>query len=308
MNGRFLKKNVVLALIVSAAIITAGVFIFYTKKNSTTTAASLNIQRVVSQTVSADTDEDGLKDWEESLWGTDPKSPDTDGDGVSDGDEVDQNRDPLVVGEGVPKKANRDTSTEKTNTSNKTVTEGLAVELFSNYLQLKNSGDLGVVSGEQLITSAINTTVKERVVPIYSTNDIAVITSPTKEELLAYDTRLSQVFNPDRVLESDVVVLKRALETNNTEELETLDYTVSLYSEVLDSMLSLKVPEPVSVKHIAAVNALVRFIDNVKSMRAVYTDPLPALIGIKEYDANGKAFFDNMLAIGAYLKPYRTSS
>ncbi len=36
--------------------------------------------------ISLDSDSDGLKDWEEALWGTDPHNPDTDGDGVSDGD------------------------------------------------------------------------------------------------------------------------------------------------------------------------------------------------------------------------------
>jgi hypothetical protein len=35
-----------------------------------------------------DDDNDGLKDVEEEIWGTDPKNPDTDGDGLTDGDEV----------------------------------------------------------------------------------------------------------------------------------------------------------------------------------------------------------------------------
>jgi len=45
-----------------------------------------------------DSDNDGLKDWEEKLWGTDPNNPDTDGDGVKDGEELKQGRDPLKPG------------------------------------------------------------------------------------------------------------------------------------------------------------------------------------------------------------------
>ena len=41
-----------------------------------------------------DTDNDGLTDPEEKLYGTDPTNPDTDGDGVSDGDEVAAGSDP----------------------------------------------------------------------------------------------------------------------------------------------------------------------------------------------------------------------
>ncbi len=35
-----------------------------------------------------DTDQDGLKDWEEVLWKTDPNNPDTDGDGITDYEEA----------------------------------------------------------------------------------------------------------------------------------------------------------------------------------------------------------------------------
>lgn len=44
-----------------------------------------------------DTDDDGLTDAEEALYGTDINNPDTDGDGVSDGDEVAAGTDPTVA-------------------------------------------------------------------------------------------------------------------------------------------------------------------------------------------------------------------
>lgn len=45
-----------------------------------------------------DSDEDGLKDWEETLYATNPHNPDTDGDGTTDGDEMRANRDPSKRG------------------------------------------------------------------------------------------------------------------------------------------------------------------------------------------------------------------
>jgi len=44
-----------------------------------------------------DSDGDGLSDWQEVVYGTDPYDPDTDGDGLSDGDEVERGTDPLDV-------------------------------------------------------------------------------------------------------------------------------------------------------------------------------------------------------------------
>lgn len=48
--------------------------------------------------LSRDSDEDGLKDWEEIFYKTDPQNPDTDGDGTLDGVEIAKNRDPLKAG------------------------------------------------------------------------------------------------------------------------------------------------------------------------------------------------------------------
>jgi hypothetical protein len=45
-----------------------------------------------------DTDQDGIKDWEELLRGTDVHDPDTDGDGSLDGAETAVSRDPLKPG------------------------------------------------------------------------------------------------------------------------------------------------------------------------------------------------------------------
>ncbi|MEX2052408.1 MAG: hypothetical protein WD991_01775, partial [Candidatus Paceibacterota bacterium] len=43
---------------------------------------------ILADLVGRDTDGDGISDWEESLWGTDPTKKDTDLNGVSDGDEI----------------------------------------------------------------------------------------------------------------------------------------------------------------------------------------------------------------------------
>ena len=55
---------------------------------------------LVVEVVGADSDGDGLTDWdEENVYGTDPSEADTDGDGMNDGDEVESGRDPLISDE-----------------------------------------------------------------------------------------------------------------------------------------------------------------------------------------------------------------
>lgn len=57
-------------------------------------------RRIDTDRATRDSDADGLKSWEEALYGTDPENPDTDGDGTPDGQEIAARRDPLKKGPG----------------------------------------------------------------------------------------------------------------------------------------------------------------------------------------------------------------
>jgi len=67
MNGRFLKKNVVLIAIVIGVLLVGSALVFNISNNNDSSTKTLqinnNIQNVVAQTVAKDSDEDGLKDW-----------------------------------------------------------------------------------------------------------------------------------------------------------------------------------------------------------------------------------------------------
>lgn len=85
------KKKVVIFL--AGACIVGGIWFFVEQKSGDGSAVGdgKNIQikeRVTANDFLKDSDNDGLKDWEEELTGTNPKSADTDGDGISDFDEA----------------------------------------------------------------------------------------------------------------------------------------------------------------------------------------------------------------------------
>lgn len=65
---------------------------------SSSARSALSASSDAAPSANDDKDKDGLKDWEETLWGTDPEDPDTDGDGTKDGAEVESSRNPLTAG------------------------------------------------------------------------------------------------------------------------------------------------------------------------------------------------------------------
>jgi len=85
------------ALSVTLFIILLSVVISIFSKNTVkySNDSLVSATNTASSFTNTDSDNDGLPDWKEALYGTDPHNPDTDGDGTNDGDEVAQGRDPL---------------------------------------------------------------------------------------------------------------------------------------------------------------------------------------------------------------------
>ena len=98
----YLPSKKLVAVFVFVSLIVGGVFWFSDKKERglATESATRFFNTSASPSLAAedDSDADGLKNWEETLRGTDPQNPDTDGDGVQDGKEVASNRNPLLKG------------------------------------------------------------------------------------------------------------------------------------------------------------------------------------------------------------------
>ncbi len=65
-------------------------------------AATINTSIPVLIHLPSDTDHDGLADWREFLYGTDPTNPDTNGDGIWDGVAVAAGLDPLAPPPALP--------------------------------------------------------------------------------------------------------------------------------------------------------------------------------------------------------------
>ena len=94
-------KLTLTALIISPLLALGGYLIFshlHTSRGTEIPTLIAQQHPENAQVANSDSDGDGLKDWEENIYGTDPHNADSDGDGTKDGDEIAQGRDPLKKG------------------------------------------------------------------------------------------------------------------------------------------------------------------------------------------------------------------
>ena len=238
-------------------------------------------------TVSRDGDNDGLKDWEEVIWGTDPKTPDTDGDGTIDGQEVQEGRDPLKAGPNdlvIPKGQTATAGAP----APKTATESFAQDFNVRYFTVKGLND-GLpldVDQKQWLTVAASQDIQNKVgdfKDIYTQNNITVaINKKPRAYINEVGAILSENFGGLSVSEPEI--LQNAASGNTAQQISKLNAYITAYSKVVAFLAGQSVPPDYADMHLELLNIENNFKAAVQEMKYLETDPMRSVIGLLLYE------------------------
>jgi len=249
-----------------------------------------------------DADNDGLRDWEENLWGTDPHNADTDGDGTSDGEEVDRDRNPVKAG------PNDDLSSrivdENSSSEELTATDAFSREFFTDYLVLRKSGNLDSTSAQNLLLAG--TLEKEKVTfteDLLTREDIHINSVTTVESLHQYGNIMGNIIELYSVKNrNEAVILLDALQTEDVKKLNELVPIQESYASMRKSAQEILVPEGVADAHLSLLNSFFRIEMTIVAMRKIFEDPLQSISAIATYQNNSTKLALSLIAINDIFK------
>ncbi len=213
----------------------------------------------------ADSDADGLSDWEEMLWKTDPKKKDSDSDGTSDGEEVALSRDPLKKG---PNDKYNESSALIQNytptfvTDFNSYTSRIAREIYA-----KSQGSTDTDEAAKEIIEQIKNELQ--LSDIYKESNLITFDQSDKKKMEKY----SQV-----LIEIQVDEIQRAVsETNNP-------YIYSdIYKQIAVKLSAIEVPKNFSGLHTNYVNNYNKLSVMAKRIADGEKDPAIVLFVLPEY-------------------------
>lgn len=230
-----------------------------------------------------DSDGDGLKDWEEALWHSDPHNRDSDGDGTEDSAEVEEGRDPTKRGpnDKVDKTKSPGIVSETDHASSTySLTDAVAKDLFATYMNAKATGQaLDPDSQSQLISSVMSRHRLPSAAKQYTNTDIKTVPS-TNESIRKYENDLAATLLRYPASETELSVLSRALQTNSEEELKKLAPIAESYDKTLHDLLLLPVPEELAQYHLNLINENSVLLQNTVEFEKVFSDPVTSLMGL----------------------------
>jgi hypothetical protein len=236
-----------------------------------------------------DTDNDGLPDWEEALYGTDPRNPDTDSDGTPDGKEVELGRNPLVKGPKDALASKDNPSATSTAPENLTLTDTFARDFFTQFMSLQQSGTKITADNANQIASDYlkNKTLPNISARQYSAADLS-LTDSDPTHLANYRDAITAVFGKywPSGNTNELYIMQQAFTNSDTNALTGLSTIISAYQNTLSNTLALSVPKLAVSLHLNVINSLSTYIETLKMIQSAYTDPLSGLVGLNAYQNN----------------------
>jgi hypothetical protein len=279
-----------------------GLLTLFIWNNRNSTSSTSDIAQKTSDIFPAetqkDTDNDGLKDWEEALWRTNPEITDTDGDTTIDGKEVEMGRDPKIAG-ACPERAGRvegctdrllnpeEVSKNKTSDEPSTFTAKIAQEFGKNYFAGK-----GLVGGESLSAFAQQSLADSITLGIEQ--GVAAYQDVFKKE----DLKISKFLSPKIYLDnfgnafsknfgdisnSELDIIGIVISGEQFENVKLFDPLILAYKNIVLFLQKETVPESYADLHVEVLNIMQNTLFAVRSMKNIEEDPAKAIVGIRLY-------------------------
>ncbi|TSC83384.1 MAG: hypothetical protein G01um101417_649 [Parcubacteria group bacterium Gr01-1014_17] len=301
------------AVIFSTVIILAGFGGFLAYREYKNRSEEIELQQnpagaLGSAALIADSDRDGLKDWEEELWRTDPLSPDTDKDGAGDAEEIKNGRNPVIAGPNdlldsasVATKINPD--------AKKTIpdTERFARELFATYLSTKQEG-LPLTQNEIAnIIDTVSASVPEESPKLFSEKDVETFGTETPEALRAYGNALGVVLKkpwPSR--ENELAIFERAIQDKNPEtarlDLANLTPIALAYGNLGKTLAAIHTPQSGLAVHLRVANTAMEIGNAISGIGAAFDDPIKTMSSVARYLEAAPRLGESLSALRHFLE------
>lgn len=272
-SPKVLAFLIIVVLLTTITIVSSKFITNFKKAPDNSGVVNLIIKNNLNQKLDTkDTDNDGLPDWQEEIWGSNKNNPDTDGDGTADGKEVNESRNPTVAGPDDKILSDREIALQYVpgETDPNSVTSILSKNLLLRLAQLQQSGQYNNETGDELATNLVDQTFSEVQIPDkYPTNIFLTFDSKDKQKLEEYKNKLIDIQKNE--------LLK--IDPNNKD----LNPTIAGFKNMAFQLSVISVPKDLLSVHAKIANGYYIAAEALINLKSSDQDPVLGILSIPIY-------------------------
>ena len=302
--GQILSNWRVLTATFFAVVLIIGAYMLARNAKSPPLALASAESALLQAIAARDSDGDGLPDWEEALYGTNPNITDTRNLGMTDGEAVAKG---LIVPKAIADIRVATSSDgmivdpDLPTPGKGTLTAAFAEHFFTLYLAAReaNGGnDLSEAQMNDVAMQALDALAAAIAgSPDYKSERDLNIKGSGADRLREYAAQAESVLlsKTADASKSGIEYLQDGVQRNDAEAFTHLASLAKVYRESAVGLAALAVPEELIQGHLALVNAMMRLSEIMSDFARANTDPLATMLALKQYPGTmltvGNAFF-----------------
>ena len=265
-----------------------------------------------------DSDSDGLMDWQEITWKTDPCKPDSDGDGYFDGEEVTSGYDPIkpAPNDELPDQDQADSRTLPSN-----ITQALAQELSKQItdgrmgLISDASNPLSINTSNRAVNTAIqkiiSRTIQEFSLPNIPDEEIIISSDNSVAAIQFYAGRISETISfwvektsidQGRIFESESQLFSYAIQTRDFDE---INKNIELYQGISKDIKQIPVPSDLKNIHKEQIGIFKAVANIYQAIKETDSDPLKTTLALEQYEITIDLVDQTLLKLANYIEQHQ---
>ncbi len=291
-------KSIVAALLLGGVMVAGA---FWLSSPSVRTAQALSTEDILRAYAMKDTDADGLPDWQEALYGTDPRNPRSVDPNMTDAEAVASGKvTPTFTSEETPE---RSIEVPGIDAGPETLTDRFGKKFLENYLRLNEGMPLSPEDMTAFIASASKELAEERGAR-FTLSDLTVV-GGGEDALFTYVTTMDRVLTEHSASHDEKNVYDyfgeyvMGIETEHS--MARIRELAQAYAESAEAIMQISVPSTVSGPHLDFANAYAGVGAVVEDMASMPEDPLRGLLGLLSYLDAWSAYSDALSKLGQTL-------
>ncbi len=307
--GRIFGNWRILAAALFSAVLIVGAYLLARSVGTPPSAQASEETALLQAIATKDSDADGLPDWEEQLYGTDPKNPDTRHLGMTDGEAVAKG---LIIPKAIAdiKVATSTQSVDATMyaeyglpppPAEGTLTAAFAKNFFMIYMNARaaNGGDLSESQLADVQKQTLDSLIASIVTaPNFKSIRDLTVSGSGPEALRAFAAAAEAVLlaNTNNASKSEIAYLTDAVQNNDTSALDYIASIAKAYRDSSAGLAALSVPKELVADHLLLTNSVMRIGQIIADFARVNDDPLATMLALGQYSqaiiALGTAFLN----------------
>lgn len=306
------KKFIIAALGVAVFVFAVWQVFFVPRARNQLADAPINnaTKQTSLEKLNTDSDGDGLKDWEELLWKTDPLNPDTNGNGIGDKEET------LLNSNKTLRPVNDTEQNNSLANNEENLTQQIAEDFGAAYLKRKlvsknaQTPDLnGNMEGLEAlafsdIKKSLEKTATTKLPDTFSEKDITIAADSSPAAVRAYINVVGEIITkaPNEPEKSEVEILEEVITNEDFAALKEIQLHSENYQYFAEKIKDVLVPTVFKDTHLALINTFWRLHLITADMARMDQDPIKSIAAISQYDQEIKNSLEPLATIVDEIK------